>query len=280
MVPSFRRSRLTLPAASTIGVVVGVVVALGFALVPVEILERLVMASGLPAVVAAAEPPLGLTARLVLILIGGGFIGLLTWFALFPLIGNRAFRIGHGHRRASGEQVPTVRRADAHPDAPPRAPLLAHRDLGTPFLDIHATQVAGPLDEPMAVDSGVDDLADDLTDDLDAEVDLVREVPDDLDTPLAAFDPEAFAAATGEPVPLPRFAPGERIETFELTPIARSVSDEAPLPVRQQSSRDTEATIAALLERLERGVTERADRLPRPGADAALGSLRRLAAGR
>jgi hypothetical protein len=278
MVPSFRRSRLILPAASTIGIATGVVLAIGFALVPVEILERLVLASGLPTVVAAAEPPLGVTARLVLILIGGGFAGFLTWFALFPLIGHRAFRFGGADRHEMEATIPVVRRADAHPDAPPRAPLFAHRDLGTPFLDIHAPQVAGPLDDPAGVPVDAD-LGADLEGDLDADVDLVRDLPDNLDMPLAAFDPEAFAAATGEPAPLPRFAPGERIETFELTPIVRSVSGDAPLPVRQAPSRDTEATIAALLERLERGVTERAERLPRPGSDAALGTLRRLAAG-
>lgn len=30
------------------------------------------------------------------------------------------------------------RRADVHPDAPPRAPIRAHRDLGEPFMDVGA----------------------------------------------------------------------------------------------------------------------------------------------
>lgn len=276
MVSSLRRSRLTLPVALTAAVLTGLITAAGFALIPDDTLERLVNASGLPAVVAAAEPPLGGTARLVLIMLGGGFIGLLVWFGLWPLLGNRRMTLrwpGARQREEAGiPAVPVLRRGDAHPDAPPRAPLFANRELGTPFLDIHARMVAGPLD---AADESI------------AAFDEERDVPDDLDMPLAAFDPGAFTAATGEPAPMPRFAPGERIETFELTPIRRD-----PVPIFAQplprdadadaprpAARDTEATITALLERLERGVSTRSDRLPRASAEAARGALRRIATG-
>lgn len=267
MVSSFRRSRLTLPVGSTVAVAVGIATAIAFALIKDTHLDRLVMASGLPAVIAAAEPPLGFTARAVLITLGGGLMGLLAWFALFPLLGSRRVTLrwpaGSLSENADAPAVPVLRRGDAHPDAPPRAPLFAHRDLGTPFLDVHARMVAGPLDEPVS-----------------PQADDERAVPDDLDLPLAAFDPEAFAAATGEPVPLPRFAPGERIETFELTPIVRDRLDPDPVPAPPRpATRDTEATITALLERLERGVSSRTERAPRARADAAMGSLRRLASG-
>lgn len=268
MVSSLRRPRLTLPAAPTAGAIAGLAVAIGFALIPLPMLESLVRASGLPAVVAAAEPPFRDTARPVLVILGGGFAGLLVWLALASLIGNRTIALGRApvdiDDLPADMQVPVLRRADAHPDAPPRAPLFANRELGTPFLDVHAKFVAGPLDAGDAV--------------LDDDFELVRDVPDDLDMPLAVFDPDAFTAATGAPAPLPRFAPGERIETFELTPIVRSApTNAAPRPLRQPAPRDTEATITALLERLERGVTERADRLPPVTSRAALGSLRRLA---
>lgn len=274
MVWSLRRSRLTLPVAPTVAVLIGLATAAGFGLIPGGALERLVMASGLPAVIAAAEPPLGGTARLVLIMLGGGFTGLLVWFGLWPLLGSRNIVLRWPAARDDGDAgllpVPVLRRGDAHPDAPPRAPLFANRELGTPFLDIHARLVAGPLDA--APDS---DLA----------IDEAREVPDDLDMPLAAFDPQAFAAATGEAAHMPRFAPGERIETFELTPIRRDPAPvfAHPLPrdtdAPRPAARDTEATITALLERLERGVSTRADRLPRASADAARGTLRRIANG-
>ncbi|WP_066650852.1 MULTISPECIES: hypothetical protein [Sphingomonas] len=264
MVSSLRRSRLTLPVASTAAVTLGLATAIGFALIQDTMLDRLVMASGLPAVMAAAEPPLGFTARAVLITLGGGLMGMLAWFALSPLLGGKRFTLRFpGAGREEVNAPPVLRRGDAHPDAPPRAPLFANRDLGTPFLDVHARMVAGPLDEPAS-----------------PMPDVERAVPDDLDLPLSAFDPAAFAAASREPAPLPRFAPGERIETFELTPIVRGRPDADPVvaPPRP-AARDTEATITALLERLERGVSTRTDRASRVSADGAMNSLRRFASG-
>ena len=93
-------------------------------------------------------------------------------------------------------------------------------------------------------------------------------LPADLDVPLSAYDPGAFASV--QP-----FGPGERIATFDLPVPTPSV----PALARDPAPRDTEATITALLERLERGVSTRTDRTPLARADAAMGSLRRLASG-
>ena len=45
--------------------------------------------------------------------------------------------------------MPVLRRADAHPDAPPRRPVFANSDLGTPFLDVKAEPIVetpiGPI---------------------------------------------------------------------------------------------------------------------------------------
>lgn len=38
-----------------------------------------------------------------------------------------------------------MRRADAHPDAPPRAPILAMRDLGAPFMDVAPEPAPGTI---------------------------------------------------------------------------------------------------------------------------------------
>ncbi|MES2753573.1 MAG: hypothetical protein V4659_02800, partial [Pseudomonadota bacterium] len=67
-----RLERLNLPLAPVAAAVSGGIVALGFLVMPGGLLERLVLASGIAAFVAAAEPPLGLTARIALGLIGGG----------------------------------------------------------------------------------------------------------------------------------------------------------------------------------------------------------------
>lgn len=216
----FRRQRLSFALAPTAGLVLGVLTAATFLLLPIDRLEALVLASGIPAVIAAAEPPLGFTARLAIALFSGLFLGGVLWFALFLALGGRTLAFGPEEELAD-PAVPVLRRADAHPDAPPRAPLLATRELGTPFLEVRA-QAAKPTPVPE------------------------RPLPADLDQPLAAYDPEAFAGAR-------RFGPGERIATFDLPVPPPS----APPPPREAPPRDTEATISALLARLERGVVDR-----------------------
>ena len=96
---------------------------------PDPVFSGLVEASRLPEIVAAARPPLGDTARFATVAaaILGTFAA--VW-ALMALLGRRP-----AQREAAAEpviQVPRQRRADAHPDAPPRPPLLA-RDLGEPL---------------------------------------------------------------------------------------------------------------------------------------------------
>lgn len=235
-----RRQRLSFALAPAAGLVLGVLTAAIFLLLPLDRLEGLVLASGIPAVIAAAEPPLGFTARLAIALFSGVFLGGVLWFALFLAVGGRTLAFGPEEELVD-PTIPVLRRADAHPDAPPRAPLLATRELGTPFLEVRAKGAEAAPPSPVE-----------------------RPLPADLDVPLAAYDPAAFSGAQ-------RFGPGERIATFDLPVPAPS----APAPARAAPPRDTEATISALLERLERGVVDRQQRADR--FDATLTALRRLA---
>ena len=309
------RRRLIVPVAPLGGVAMGLMTAALFELVPGDMLDRLILRSGIPAIVAAAEPPLGMTARLVLALIGGGSVALLGWFALFLILGSRRLMLG-GDALAdadsgSDDMAPVLRRADAHPDAPSRRPVFANRDLGTPFLEVRARQT-----EADEIDAGQAAAALPMSS-------VAVDLPFDLDVPMANFDPaaigqtaacpfpesplvpakpadrptfpeETFAVPSG-PLRMRRqiFEPSERFETFELTPMVRA--DNIPLPEpgnapREESRhapRDTQATIAALLERLERGVTHRGERAPSPsvkrdiaaeeGLQETLGALRRMA---
>lgn len=117
--------------------------------------------------------------------------GLVTWAALFLLVGRRRVMLRGKPVRADG--VPVLRRADAHPDAPARRPLFAEQDLGPPPPPEPA-ELAEPEERPL---------------------------PSDLDTPLAMCDPDAvphrprerarLVPALARPAPL---APGERIATF------------------------------------------------------------------
>ena len=253
---------MNLPLAPIVAGVLGAGVAAVCALMPAPMLESLVMGSGLPAVVSAAEPPLGMTARLLLAGGAGGLVALFGWFGLFLALGSRG--VSFGKTETSDETVPVLRRADAHPDAPARAPLLATRDLGTPFLEVTAAEKSAPVAQndpsPLFAPEPV------------AE----QELPVDLEQPLAAFDPQAIRDVPMPPpvtvTPLrPRpavFDSSERFETFELTPMRRAAPPSrlrpAPRPQPQARVADepiatpkTDATIHALLERLEKGVTRR-----------------------
>ena len=295
---------MNLPIAPIVAGVLGAGVAAACALMPGAMLESLVMDSGLPAVLSAAEPPLGLTARAGLAVGTGGLVAVFTWFGLFLLLGSRT--IGFGKTESDdATPVPVLRRADAHPDAPARAPLLATRDLGTPFLEVTAPPQAEskpvePLFAPVAADAPAAAPAPFLPP-------VEQELPVDLEQPLAAFDPHAIP---GTPMPPPVTVPplrprpavfdsSERFETFELTPMRRAAPPprlqpaprprpqaEAPAPEAIADPK-TDATIHALLERLEKGVVRRGIAVgPEPeanpreherGLEDALVTLRNLA---
>ena len=201
------------------GAAAGALVALTFIVLPAAWLEGAVVGSGIAALLTVAEPPLGATARAVLALGGGIAVAAVTWAALYLLFGPG----GLIALKPARKDVPTVRRADAHPDAPPRWPLSA--------AELSESSLSAPVPP------------------------VVQDLPADLDVPLAAFDPSAVLPVPHTPVrpvkPLaalpPVLAPGERLETFTLKPPAKAappVSDEPP-------------SIEALLRRLEQGAQRR-----------------------
>ncbi len=340
---------MNLPLAPLIAAVLGGLAALGVAVVPAPALESLVMDSGLPSVIAAAEPPLGLTARIALALGAGGVVAAFMWLSAFVLLGTRGLTIGNAAAPlADPEDLPTpvIRRADAHPDAPPRPPLLATRDLGTPFLEVRAPEgkraqvdevdtsrgVSAPAaEEPLALTDALPHRAPLAIRELEApvvearreEVDeidssrslsapvadaprtvtamplpLERPLPEDFDQPLSAFDPQAIPAVP-RPAPVPLaplrrparpavFDETERFEIFELTPPVRRKPAQQPSAPRRDEAivrPETDASIHALLERLERGVVTKGIATAAParrreaerGLEDALATLRNLA---
>jgi len=217
-----RQTRLTdrLPIAGA--AVAGVAVAAVAALLPAALLERVVGLTGIDTLVPVAAPPLGTTARAILALGGGVVAAAVAWAILFLLFGPG----GLFAPRAGA--APVMRRADAHPDAPPRRPVSA-ADLGPP------PPPAGELVPPPPAEPTPSPPEKDL--------------PRDLDQPLASFDASAIPDVPRAPSPaLPSLAPppaleaGERIETFDLSP--RDPGSTAP-------------SIAELLARLERSTARR-----------------------
>ena len=109
--------------------------AVAFALfaLPDDLFTGAVVASGLPSVLAAAQPPLGDTARFAAIAAASTATFLFIWLLLRALGGKPA-----QPKRRSGPvefevPLPRIRRADAHPDAPARRPILAGLELGVPL---------------------------------------------------------------------------------------------------------------------------------------------------
>ncbi|WP_052134228.1 hypothetical protein [Sphingomonas sp. 37zxx] len=253
---------MNLPLAPIAAGIVGLAAAAAVAIVPTWRIEALILDSGLPSLVAAAEPPLGNTARLALMLVAAVIAGGATWAA--------ALRVLVPRRPAR-----TLRRADAHPDAPAREPVMAARDLGTPFLDVTARKDEA-AEAPVLV--------------------IETDLPRDLDVPLAAFDPAAIPPVPATPsatvTPLhrrPVLVPEPaRIETFELTPASRP--EPFPFPLRAapdaepMAAPETDATIHSLLDRLERGIVRRrngpamSERPDAEGLEDALSTLRRFVA--
>ena len=277
--------RLNVAPASTAGAALGTLAAAATLFVPAVLLESLVMASGVPALLAAAEPPLGATARVLVALLVGLGVGGLAWLVTSSF----ARRAPAAQLRALLEilasRLHALKRADVHPDAPARPPVLATRDLGTPFLEVRAKKPKrGADDVPLAAAKPV-------------LPPVEQPLPADFDVPLSAFDPSAIPTLAAEPVravaPLakqPAAPPrdqGQRIETFELTPQLRPAPrvlapDPEPTPTPLATPR-TDATIHALLDRLERGVARREATAPppprpkKPTIEDTLAELRQLA---
>lgn len=101
---------------------------------PAVYFEEAVASSGLPLIMDAAQPPLGATARVGAMVAAAVATFGLVWLLLRSLDGRKA---PAPRRQPEISEIeiapPKVRRADAHPDAPARRPILAGLDLGGSF---------------------------------------------------------------------------------------------------------------------------------------------------
>jgi hypothetical protein len=117
--------------------------------------DEAVSLSGLPMILSAAQPPLGMTARFAAMAAAGIGSFLLVWLVLRAL-SKPAPKPKHRSGPVEIEMAPPrLRRADAHPDAPSRRPILAGVDLGRPFDEMPVgeqdsfDQVPGEEDQPL-----------------------------------------------------------------------------------------------------------------------------------
>ena len=194
---------------------------------PDPLFTGLVEASRLPDFVAAARPPLGDTARTAAVAAGAVFVFAAVW-ALLAALG----RVPAPRETVLEAPAPRLRRADAHPDAPPRPPLLA-RDLGEP-LELEELAEAPFEETPFA------------------EAEL---------RPLPGFlvpqEPEAEPVAEEELEPEP-----------EPEPEPEAEAQAEPLPIAELAARLPEADeaddqpLSQLVNRIEFGLSRKRQALP------------------
>lgn len=193
-------------------------------------LGALVVALDLPAVLPAAAPPLGMTARLVLALAFAGFggaLGLAAGLVLFARAGgklpvrNTVQPAPAAPLQSSPEPAIRVRNRDAHPDAPPRRPLVVTEDV----LPYPTAMVEAPPPGEDRDDAGLDPAVDhaDLPPFLAAAY-ATMSPPTQAPAMPEADEPVAVAPLASKPQPATAPAP---------TPVepAEPVAAAAPAPV-------------------------------------------------
>ena len=293
------RSTLDVPVAALAGLAVAVV---AFA-APADLLGNLVTATGLPSVVAAAEPPLGFKARIGLGAVGATAVFAFTFLLLRWLERNGARRASQFEEEDTLElevEAPRLRRRDIHPDAPARAPLLAAHELGEPDFEGEESfdaRAAWPSPEPapapepaweetadpvqraetFAYPSAVD--ADPVASDSDQASayalsqprwpDPVEPEPAPIEAP--AWSPSEPEPASAEIAPAPHESPLPPVhepEQAAAAPNPWSPEPQAPPAANEDSlAPPAPGSIAELMERLERGLARRRI-APEPAAEA------------
>lgn len=233
------------------------------ALLPMDMLELASSTIGLDRLIPAAAPPLGASARLIITACAGvgagGLAALLsplkapaapkdtedTEMTFMASTFSALFRRGAKRIEQTDdmpvvepevELAPSVRRADAHPDAPPRAPLMVSRDIAGEASPLVDEEPRGPIVE-------------DIT---------------GLSMPRAP-EPLPWEAIETE---MSRLLENVRFRSVEGTPDGSEQSTDTSAAV--------EPTIRDLTERLERGIARRrsesvaitaAEVLPQPQAE-------------
>ncbi|WP_333571269.1 hypothetical protein [Sphingomonas sp.] len=240
---------MKMPLVPLAAVFLGGVSALTAFVLPATALEAMVSAKDGAGWGTQAAPLMAGASRLVLAIATGAIAAGAGAFLAHRLL--RSARATGAAASLDSLPTPRVRRADSHPDARPRAPLRATHELDIPAW---AAAAAPEAEVPAPAE---------------------RELPVDLEQPLAAFDPLAIPA-----VPLPPPVPPRRERAASAALRNAAARDPADRLVRPE----TDATVHALLERLERGVVRRSQvaqtrrrvRTDR-GLDDALAALRSLA---
>ena len=273
-VTAVRRQRTMTPAVLG-GLAVGVILLA----TPAGLVETVVASSGLSEALPAAAPPLGMKARLLLA--GFGALMGMGWLCVnavpapmkedgrqrgVPGVSKMGFALPKLNwlsrsrpTGSSGVSRPLARRADAHPDAPARAPIFASKDFGgleifPRIAPARAGQVEPPEPEQQAVALSFMPLVEEVQ----AAAQLVEAEFEDISVsgpvPANAGPVEQPAPAAQMPSLAELTARFERGLADRVRSRAATASDviadmpvEQPVPVREQVEDDVDQALRAAL---------------------------------
>ncbi|MBV9930860.1 MAG: hypothetical protein JO013_07935 [Alphaproteobacteria bacterium] len=198
---------------------------------PEAVLARIFAACGLASFSPRFQPPFGAALRVGLVALGALVILAFVWSLMKALDRAPAAAAAAGDpvRLPEAEpDAPRLRKADAHPDAPPRRPLLAGRDLGEP-LDL------------------------DPADALPQEADEAAEADEEF---VPVPEPAAPAAEPVAAVPSFLIPQEEEEEEEETDEPAAEHAYEAPHEASPEPAPEAES-IVALMHRFESGLVRK-----------------------
>lgn len=211
-------------------------------------------ATGLSRLMPGVEPA-GMTARIGVIAAGAILTFLLVWLVLRAL--------GEGGSRYLDErdevapEIPRLRRADVHPDAPSRRPLFAGRELGEPFDEAAPVETApvevAPIEaQPVAEEPPLKLVREEsapkpVVAATEGEEYSIVQLMERLERGLAARQRRNVVELEPEPVQEPEQAPQTRATDArpEPAPAAPVASPEDPIDQRLRSALDHLQRLAA-----------------------------------
>jgi hypothetical protein len=137
------KSMAKVPFAPVVAAMFGVITLILIFMTPSWLFERMVVASGLPSLIAAAQPPLGETARKLSAIAGGLGVFASLWLALSLL---RAAIKRNMPPKARGSRIDAaIPVAESNIIKRKREPIFAERELGAPFMSDEAIAVAANI---------------------------------------------------------------------------------------------------------------------------------------
>ena len=211
---------------------------IGSLVLPVSLFEAAIAASGIAGVLPAAEPPLGVSARILIALVGAA-VGVIAGLVI-------ARKVAGAQGRATPAPRKTPLAADDTPFA--KRPISAHEELWSegfdePVEDARAAPIPGRRRALAVTDesgpSAFLDRAQLPGDEVEIVLEQAPSAPQPADAPLAA-------AGEDDTLELAAFAESEAIETFAeaqpatLEPAAEAddFEEPAPEPVTPESTLD------------------------------------------